>query len=210
MATAVATPTQTAASDTSDLGTVARLGAQKSKFKAAAKRLTEERDAERAKVAELQKQIDDLKKVGPEEIANLKAQIAEVKHRAKFDDVAKAAGVHEKGLQDLWEKSGYKPEGDAPDEAKIKAAIETQKTERPFLFTLNGQQQTTEQPQLLPGPGRGQGGTAPNNTGPFGISQQQLRDPNWCMQNQAAIAKAAKAASTLPVSQVASQLAILS
>jgi hypothetical protein len=207
------------AADTSDLGTVARLGAQRSKWKAAAKKLVAERDADKKKVEELQKQIDDLKKAGgPEEVAKLKQTIRETSHRAKFDELAKAAGAKDKALNDLWEKSGYKAEGDAPDEAKIKTAIEAQRAERDYAFNAQGDGQQQEQlhgfdpfatEPARPGPGRGQGGAAQNQAGVFGISQQQLRDPAWCFANQAAIAKASKEAANLPLSQVANKLAIL-
>ena len=209
--------------ESQELGTVARLGAQRSKWKAQAKNLVAERDAEKAKVADLQKQIDDLKKAGgPEEIAKLRQQLRETGHRSKFDELAKAANVDPRALQDLWEKSGYKAEGDAPDEAKIKTAIEAQKTARPFLFQAaqgDGEQgelehgfdpfATAPAEAPRPGPGRGQGGTAPNRAGVLGISQQQARDPNWCFANSAALAKASNEAINLPKSQVASKLAIL-
>ena len=208
MATATAAPPAPAA-EASDIGTVARLGAKASKFKSIAKKQASDLEQAQAKVTELEKKLADLEKSGgAQRIAELELKLKEVGHRSKFNDAAKAAGADERALDDIWEKSGYKAEGDTPDEGKIKAAIESVKTNKPFFFKADGQQ-ATEQPQIVPGPGRGQGGTAPNDAGPLGITQAQLRDPNWCRQNQAAIQKAAQKALNLPISQVASSLAIL-
>jgi hypothetical protein len=198
-----------AAESTGD--TLARLGAQRRKWKDAAKRLTEERDADRAKVTELQKQVDDLKKApGAEKIAELEGKLREQAHRGKFNEVAKALGAKEKALNDLWEKSGYKAEGDAPDETKIKAAIEGQRTERDYLFEPAAQgQQGGETPFVIPGPGRGQGGTAQNIGNRLDVTQAQLRDPAWCFANQAHIAKIGKEVANMPTAKVTERFAIV-
>ena len=207
----VAKGTATPPAESSQLDTVARLGAQRRKWKEVAKKLTTERETEKAKVTELEKKIAELEKSGgAAKIAELEAKLKETAHRTKFDELAKEAGVKAKALQDLWEKSGYKPEGEAPDETKIKAAIESQRTERDYLFEPagdNGQQQRTTTNTAAPG--RGQGGQARNDGTQFQASPEQLRDPAWCMANQVALQKAAKEVMHLPIKDVTGKFAIV-
>jgi hypothetical protein len=199
--------------DPQTVGKISRLGAQKQKWKAAAKKLVEERDEARAQLEEANKAG------GAARIAALEAKLREVGHRTKFDELARAAGAKDgKALEDLWEKSGYKAEGDTPDAAKIAAAIETQKAEREYLFDPagSGQQQQQQRegldpfnPGTKPGPGRGQGGHNKGEPGAYQVTQEQLRDPAWCFANQAALSKVAKDVGGLPVAQVANKFAIL-
>jgi hypothetical protein len=198
-----------------DAGAIGRLGAQKQKWKAQAKKLVAERDALKAQLEEANKSG------GAAKIAELEGKLREVKHRARFDELAKAAGAKDgKALDDLWEKSGYKAEGEAPDPAKINAAIEAQKAERDYLFAPAGQEQGQQgqQPQEgfnplreapKPGPGRGQGGHGGREAGAFQATQEQLRDPAWCFANQAKLAEVAKRVGGLPVNQVANKFAIV-
>jgi hypothetical protein len=186
--------------------TVARLASQRSKFRAA------------AEVATLKQQVIDAAKTGgAEEIAALKATIRDNAHRGTFDRLAKAAGVKEKALNDLWERSGYKAEGDVPDESKIKAAIDKQKADRDYLFEpateaasgAEGLEGPDTPPEPKPGPGRGQGGTQRAAGGQFQATDAQLRDPNWCFANAAKLSQVANEVAGLPVSQVSGKLAIL-
>jgi hypothetical protein len=196
-----------------NLDTVARLGAQRRKFKDAAKRLTTERDEIKAELAKAKAELDDIRKTAPDtRIKELEAKLRETTHRARFNELAKEAGVKAKALQDLWEKSGYDAKGDAPDEAAIKAAIAKQREERDYLFDAGEPKPAAGDeapPAPKPGPGRGQGGTASNDSGPLALTQEQLRDPAFMFRNQAKIAKAAQAALSLPKGQVAEALAIL-
>ena len=203
--------------------TIARLAAQRTKFRGAVAKLTTERDAANTRIAQLEADLTEARKAGPavEELAALKAQVKLEKHRGKFDELARAAGAKEKGLADLWEKSGYKAEGDVPDEAAIKAAIARQQTERDYLFEPpgdNGQGEAeggpdvTTPPELeqpRPGPARGQGGTRRSTGSATQVTDAQLRDPAWMMANQAKIAAAARAAADLPINQVGSKLTIV-
>jgi hypothetical protein len=202
-------PTPAAGEGTLD--TVARLGAQRRKFKDAAKRLTEERDTLKAERDKMAKELEEAKKAaGADKIAELEGRLREQAHRGKFNELAKAAGVKEKALNDLWEKSGYKAEGDAPDETKIKAAIEGQRSERDYLFEPAAQgQQGGETPFVVPGPGRGQGGTAQNIGNRLDVTQAQLRDPAWCFANQAHIAKIGKEVANMPTAKVTERFAIV-
>jgi hypothetical protein len=198
--------------------TVARLATQRSKFRAAAKNLTTERDQLRAQVVKLEAAVLEAGKTGgAARIAELEGQLRDQSHRGKFDELARAAGVKPNALNDLWEKSGYKAEGDLPDEAKITAAIAKQKTDRDYLFNpageaaegLEGQEGPDTPPEPKPGPGRGQGGTQRATGGQFAATDAQLRDPAWCFANAGKMTQAANDAVNLPVSQVSSKLAIL-
>lgn len=197
--------------------TIARLASQRTKFRGAVKALTTERDAAKAEIVALKQQVIDAAKTGgAEEIAALKATIRDNAHRGKFDELAKAAGVKPKALQDLWERSGYKAEGDVPDEAKIKVAIETQRTDRDYLFEPAAAQgegadegNPDTPPEPKPGPGRGQGGTQRSTGTQFQATDAQLRDPAWCFANADKLAAMSKDVSGLAVNQVASKFAIV-
>jgi hypothetical protein len=198
--------------------TVARLATQRSKFRAVAKNLTTERDQLQAEVTKLKAEVLEAAKTGgAARIAELEGKLRDQSHRGKFNELAKAAGVKPNALDDLWERSGYKAEGDLPDEAKIAAAIAKQKTDRDYLFNpateaaegLEGQEGPDTPPEPKPGPGRGQGGTKRADGGQFAATDAQLRDPAWCFANAGKMAQAANDAVNLPVSQVSSKLAIL-
>jgi hypothetical protein len=198
--------------------TVARLATQRSKFRAAAKSLTTERDQLRAENTKLRAEVAEAGKTGgAARIAELEGQLRNQGHRAKFDALARAAGVKPNAMDDLWERSGYKAEGDLPDEAKIAAAIAEQRTKREYLFNASteaaegaeGLEGPDTPPEPKPGPGRGQGGTQRAAGGQFGATDAQLRDPAWCFAHAAQLTQAANEAANLPVSQVSSKLAIL-
>jgi hypothetical protein len=224
MATPAAQTAETpAAPDPKDASAIGRLGAQKQKFKAAWKK-------SQAELEQLRTEVADLKKGGgPDKIKELEGKLREVKHRAKFDELAKAAGVKPKALDDLWEKSGYKAEGDAPDEAAITAAIDKQRAERDYLFDApaeggqqgqeqgQGQQQQQQQqhgydpfnPAPKPGPGRGQGGQKQANPGAFQATQEQIRDPAWCFANAAKLQQVAKEVGGMTVREIPNKFAIV-
>jgi hypothetical protein len=203
--------------DTSS-ATVARLAAQRTKWRTAAATLVQERDAARAEaVTAKQAAIDAAKTGGAEEIASLKATIKLNAHRGKFDELAKAAGVRPKALNDLWDKSGYKADADAPDEAAMTKAIEKQKTDRDYLFEPADQVEADADPagfndappEPKPGPGRGQGGNRPSTGTQFQATDAQLRNPEWCFANQGKIQQMAKDVATLPVASVGGKFAIM-
>jgi hypothetical protein len=198
--------------------TVARLATQRSKFRAAAKNLTTERDTLRAKVTQLEAAVAEAGKTGgAARIAELEGQIRSQGHRAKFDALARAAGVKPNALDDLWERSGYKAEGDVPDEARMTATITKQKTDRDYLFNASteaaegaeGLEGPDTPPEPKPGPGRGQGGTQRAAGGQFAATDAQLRDPAWCFAHAAQLSQAANEVANMPVSQVSGKLAIL-
>jgi hypothetical protein len=196
---ATAPAEQPAASSNAE--TVARLASKRDKWRAAARKLTEEREAARKEADELKAKVAELEK-GTAELASLKAQFAETGHRARWAELAREAGIADpKAQADLWDLARYQPQGE-PSDAVIKAAIDGQRTERPYLFPQGSQtlqqiaQQATQQaqqglpPLVVPGPGRGQGGHGSNTGTKFQVSQSQYRDPAWCMANQKALAAA--------------------
>jgi hypothetical protein len=206
--------------------TVARLATQRSKFRAAAKNLTTERDQLRAEVTKLKGEVLEAAKTGgAARIAELEGQLRDQSHRGKFNELAKAAGVKANALDDLWERSGYKAEGDQPDEGKIASAIAKQKTDRDYLFEAatdpaegaEGQEGPDTPPgsgersrtEPKPGPGRGQGGNQRATGGQFQATDAQLRDPAWCFANAAKLSQVANEVANLPNAQVSSKLAIL-
>jgi hypothetical protein len=198
--------------------TVARLATQRSKFRNAVKSLTVERDALKADIAKLEAAVLEAGKTGgAARIAELEGRLRDQSHRGKFNELARAAGVKAKALDDLWEKSGYKAEGDEPDESKIKAAIGKQQKDRDYLFEAASDPASEAEdlegpdtpPEPKPGPGRGQGGTQRSTGSQFQATDAQLRDPAWCFQNAGKLAAVAGEVAGLPVSQVSGKLAIL-
>jgi hypothetical protein len=203
--------------------TIARLAAQRTKFRGAVAKLTGQRAEDATRIAKLEADLAEARKAegAVKELADLKAKVKLDGHRGKFNELARAAGAREKALEDLWEKSGYKADGDLPDETAIKAAIAKQQTDRDYLFEPpgeNGQggseggpdesgEPEAEQPR--PGPARGQGGTRKSSGSATQITDAQMRDPLWCGANQGKIAAAAKAAADLPINQVGTKFTIV-
>jgi hypothetical protein len=122
--------------------------------------LTTERDSFKqraeAEPGELQKRLDEAT-----------GKIRERDHKDAFNKVAKGMKVSDPTAQaDLWALSGYKPEGDAPDESRIKEAIGATLKGRPRFLdaepdgsttaagAANGGTQTTP---AKPGPGADRG-----------------------------------------------------
>jgi hypothetical protein len=156
------------------------------------------------------------------ELAALREQVKADKHRGKFNELAKAAGAKDKALDDLWEKSGYKADGDVPDTKAMAKAIEAQREARDYLFeaevaaTAPGDEEEEDDGPPVkelevprPGPARGQGGTRRSTGSQTQFSDAQLRDPEWCFANAGKLAAAAKVAGDLPISQVGSKFSII-
>jgi hypothetical protein len=161
------TPAPTPAPNSDDLDTVARLGAQRRKFKDAAKRLTEERDG-------LKKELDELKAkpVDPSAM-QLRAELREIKHRKVFDRIASELRARPEALDDLWKLSGYTPETDIADEVKLKEVIGEQAKTRAYLFDSGTTPADGGKPLIKPAVGGGQG---VNTVGAPQISQHDPSD----------------------------------
>ena len=168
----------------SDADTVARLGAQRRKWKDAAGRLVTERDL-------LKKELDEIKSKPVDQTAvQLRAELRKIKHRQVFDKIAVEMKVKPEGLDDLYKLSGYVAKDDVADEEGIKTLIQEQSTARAYLFgeptpLANG----TPAPLVKPGVGTGQG------KAPAGAPQLSLHDPadvSFWFKNYAGIAASAK------------------
>jgi hypothetical protein len=135
------------------------------------------RDEATGKIEAVKSKYDDSKLKA--EVDRLKGEIRESKHFTKLSELAKAKGVRPDAVEDLRRLTEYKAEGDEPDEVKINALIDEQKSKRPFLFG----EPAPEGGGTSPGPGRGQGGSAGGGNGKFRVTRAQLADPHWCREN---------------------------
>jgi hypothetical protein len=174
-----------------DAGVIARLAAQKAKFKAAWRTLND-------KVAGLEKQVTDLTaerdqlavKADTSEVAKrLDAKTAELrtlKHQLKFNELATAKGADPKLLPDLWKLAEVQVETDEPDAAALQTLIDAQKTARSWAFGQPADPNAPPPPK--PAPGSGQGGSI---TATSQFSEAQLQDPKFVMMNFDRISQAA-------------------
>jgi hypothetical protein len=215
--------TKELAHDTSN-ATIARLANQRTKFRGAATKLTSERDTARTELATARADLVEAQKHAgaAAELAALREQVKADKHRGKFDELAREAGAKPKALDDLWERSGYKADGDVPNEKAMAKLIEAQREARDYLFEAegtpaapgddeedDGAPDVKELEPARPGPARGQGGTKKSSGSQTQFTDAQLRDPEWCFANAGKLAAAAKAAGDLPINAVGSKFSIL-
>jgi hypothetical protein len=174
----------------SEAGLAARLGSKIRKWKDNAKALEAERDELKRQLEESAKQNKDLaSRADGNEAARQRdeaqAQLRTFKHRAKFDELAKAAGAATPAqVEDLWSLSGYQAETDEPDPKVLGEVIAKQKTDRPHLF---GSGTSSQQPQTRPAPGSGRGSSDTQNQGVFSITKAQANDPLFMRANAKSI-----------------------
>ncbi len=194
----------TTAAGSADLGTVARLGAQKSKYKARAKELEgqattlkTENEQLKARLTELEAKADT--SASAKRVLELEQQLRDRDHRAAFDRVARTKGVREEALADAWQLSGYKAEGE-PDDDAIGALIDEQKGTRGYLFGESGtsaeatNQATTTptaSPIHKPAPGSGQGKSPVSKPAVLAPDDPRHSDVKFMMRNYEAISQAA-------------------
>jgi len=177
-----------------DAGLIARLGAQKQKFKAAWTGLKEKSDALEARVKELTEQNTQLLSktdvsAAAKRVDELTAELAGYKHRQAFDGLALKSGAQPGALNDLWELSKVEVRPGEPDAVALQAVIDKQKTERAWAFaTPETPVDPNAPPPVKPAVGSGQGGN-PKPAAKF--SEAQLSDPAFVMNNFAAISQAA-------------------
>lgn len=184
-----------------DVSLIARLGAQKSKYRAQARSLEGEvgtlradNEKLRAQVAELGARADT--SASAKRVQELEQQLRDRDHRAAFDRVARARGVREDALDGAWQLSGYKAEGE-PDEAAIAAVIDGQKGPRGYLFadpTDQAAATTTPTPTPLPArpaPGSGQGTKTVGKPAILAPDDPRHSDVKFMMQNYEAVSQAA-------------------
>lgn len=189
---------------------IGRLNAEAARRRVKARALRDERDGaaserDRLKVEleQSQRERDELSaKLTAEpgehlrEIERLKGELRTRDHRETFKRIAAEAQAAPGAIEDLWTLSGYRAEGDQPDEVRIRELVEGAKASRPYLFQGKpAEAGKTEGPPAAPvrppGPGLSRG--VPDATsGGVAVRQAQLRDPNWMRLNQGSIAEASK------------------
>lgn len=182
-----------------EAGIVARLAAQKTKFKSAWKSLADKVAGYEKTIADLTAERDNLKiqadtSLAAKKVDELTGQLRTLKHRQAFDNAALKAGAKPSALEDLWKLSEIKAEADEPDAKAIGEVIDAQKQARAWAFgttaepKLGPDGKPIEPPIVKPGPASGQGG---NTTASPTFSTEQLSDPKFVMMNWERISAAA-------------------
>jgi hypothetical protein len=183
-----------ASTQPSDTGLAARLGSKIRKWKDAAKateaknqELTQKLEAAEAQVKDLSAKADGNEAARQRDEAI--AQLRTFKHRASFNELAKAAGATTPAqVEDLWQLSQYQAETEEPDPKVLTAIITKQKADRPHLFGGQALAQT----QRGPAPGSGRGAADTQNQGIFEITRAQASDPIFMRDNAKAIWQASQ------------------
>lgn len=132
------------------------------------------------------------------QLAELQTKLRDRDHRDAYHKAAKAAGVPDDKLADFHALSGYKPEGDAIDEAAIAAHVGEALKGRPYFAgtatttASDGAKNGDPTPaQLPPGPGAQRGARSTVANGRI-YTRAELQDPEFSMRHAAEIAQAQK------------------
>lgn len=176
---------------------IGRLKAQRAILQKTLKETRADTEAIRKQNADLTARIADLEKRAgggaAERVKELEAQIRERAHRDVFDRIATQKGGRPEALNDLWRLSEYTPEADVADEATIGSLIDTQKSERAYLFgpaSPNGAPAPPPPPRK-PGVGSGQGAPNPAPGQVPAPDDPRWSDVRWQWDNFDKIAQAA-------------------
>jgi hypothetical protein len=171
--------------DDPNYGLVARLGSKARGLKDENKRLAAERDrlqAERdAAAAERdQYRLQADSNAERKRAEALAQQLRELRHKERFQALARAAGADPELTDDLWTLSGYQPEADDVDDAVLGAVVAGLKGSRPKFFGAQspGAAAAASPPAPKPAPARGRGSPAP---APDFVTQDQLQDPTFML-----------------------------
>jgi hypothetical protein len=179
-------------------GQINSLATKYEKLKADHEATGKERDTYKTSAAEADKH--------KARVGELEGQVRTHTHKAAFAKAAKAAGVHEDDVDDLYQISGYKAEKDAIDDKAIGDLVTDLKEKKPRWFSqqqpsdqsaqLSTAQQaaaqtTNREPERMI-PGGGRGGYAGGKVGAKGLTREQLADPKFMLNpnNKAFIAEA--------------------
>ena len=196
--------TTTTPKTSANAGVIARLGSQRGQLRAEVRTLTGERDTLRTELEAARRENAELKvkadtSASAKRVQELEGQLRDAAHRKVFDRIAGDKGVKDaRALGDLYQLSGYKAEGEAPDEAAIGALIDAQKAERGYLF---GDATATPTPTpsgigtgiVKPGPASGSGGrTETPSSAMFAHDDPRLSDPKFVMMNYDKVTQAAQ------------------
>ena len=159
---------------------LARFGRKLREATARLKALEAERDAAiKDREAAVEKAKKDYDATGLQaELERLKGEVRLRDHRAVFDRLAKERGAYDDTVDIIYQRSGYTPQADAPDEPAMAAILDAMR-DRPGETRLFG---GPGQPGSTPPPGSGQGRreVAP---GKWRVTTDQMRDGAWCMAN---------------------------
>lgn len=160
--------------------------------------ITSERDEFAEAIDELREERDTLK-AGADE---LQGKLRGHSYKAKFAELAKAAGVDPDFADDLFELAKLDTSADEPDAKAIGSRLEELKQAKPRYFLKaeaeeEGGKQGEQQPAAKDGlrlgnlpEGTSTGGrqAPPGNRGSaLVVKRSQLSDPNWAIQNSAAV-----------------------
>lgn len=142
--------------------------------------LTDDNKKLAARVAELEKQLGTPGEKD-QRITELEGQVLNFQHKGEFAKVAKAAGVRDDAVDDLYTALGYKAEGE-PDPEKLKTAIEGAKASKAWAFSApaGDDGKGGQQPPAKPIPGQGRGG-ANAGTDATIITAEQRADPKFML-----------------------------
>lgn len=169
-----------------------------------------------SKVAEVEQERDRYKEMAESSPDQWKAKYEELqdtlrvrKHQDQFNAAAEKAGVLKEALADAWSLSGYKAEGDEPDDALISQSVEGLLKSRPWLkqagqaadaAKANPDGTTAAPDGATPapsptskgkGPGMDRGGSpAGSQANVFRMTASQASDPAFKWQHRSAIAEA--------------------
>lgn len=177
-----------------DARLVARFASKLKATKIAHKAAADEVERLKAQVASLAAERDQFRgKADESRLAKANADLArklrDVTHRARFVDLAAAAGADRDDAAELYGHAGYTPEADEPDDEALGSKIEELKGHKTFgkLFGGKaegaGKQAEGEKPPRKPGPGAGQGDRKAGTVAPR-ITLEQINDPKWVMSHQ--------------------------
>lgn len=184
-------------SDANDSGKITRLAIQRTQYRDAARKAIRENKAALQKIAELEGQLDGLKKADSSgRVAELEGQLRTLKHRSAFDRAAKLAGVKEEDLDDLFSLSGYRAEGEEPDAKTIGRLIDDAKahpSRKRYFAEAEGEgqaegaaegqgdakpAQAPARKEPPPDAGRGKRG---DGKGTVYLTREQLADPKFML-----------------------------
>jgi hypothetical protein len=156
--------------------TLKRVGRDLKATRERAEQAERDRDAANTKAVKAQQDFDanPLKA----RVDELNQKLRDTAHKATFARLARSKGVADDAIDLVYQHSGYRAEQDEPDEAAIGSLIDGLK-DRPGVSRLFGE----PGPNGNPGPAKGQGGRSGEGS-KFRVTAAQLRDPNWCLQNQ--------------------------
>jgi len=168
-----------------------RLHAENSRLKRAAAKYRKDRDELATRHETLEGEHNKFKadaESSPtaKKLAEANAKLREITHREAFK--SKAKDLRPEALDDAYKLSGYSPDADVVDDAKLDAAIVSLRESKGYLFADPGKA-IGEKPSKPtgPGPGLNRGGGDRPSADPF--TREQMQDPSFVTRNAELIAK---------------------